>query len=78
LKEANALVANGGSLLTSPRFDQVTTKQVAQAGEQGERIVDAAFWRGVALIVAFFAMLAVYRTFAHWLHRRPPRPLGTP
>jgi hypothetical protein len=78
LKEANALVANGGSLLASPRFDQVTTKQVAHAGEQGERIVDAAFWRGVALIVAFFIMLAVYRLFAHWLHRRPPRTPGSP
>lgn len=76
LKEANTLVANGGSLLASPRFDQVTTKQVAHAGEQGERIVDAAFWRGVALIVAFFVMLTVYRAFSHWLNRRPPRKSG--
>lgn len=76
LKEANTLVANGGSLLASPRFDQVTTKQVAHAGEQGERIVDAAFWRGVALIIAFFVMLTVYRAFSHWLNRRPPRKTG--
>jgi hypothetical protein len=73
LKEANALVANGGSLLASPRFDQVTTKQVANAGAQGERIVDAAFWRGVALIVTFFIMLTLYRAFSHWLRGRDIR-----
>jgi len=71
LKEANTLVANGSNLLASPAIDQLTAKQVTNAGTQGERIVNTAFWRGVALIATFFVLLAIYRTFTHWLARRP-------
>ena len=71
LKEANTLVANGSTLLASPAIDQLTSKQVTNAGTQGERIVNTAFWRGVALIATFFVLLAFYRAFSHWLGRRP-------
>jgi hypothetical protein len=73
LKEANTLMANGGALLASPKFDQLTSKQVERVGDTSERIVDTAFWRGVALIVIFFVGLGVYRSFTHWLSRRPPK-----
>jgi hypothetical protein len=71
LKEANALVTNGSTLLASPAIDQLTSKQVTNAGTQGERIVNTAFWRGVALIATFFLLLTFYRGFTHWLARRP-------
>jgi hypothetical protein len=71
LKEANSLVANGSTLLASPAIDQLTSKQVTNAGTQGERIVNTAFWRGVALIATFFVLLTIYRAFTHWLGRRP-------
>ncbi len=70
LKEANQLVSTGSTLLASKQLDQLATKHVSEATVKGESVVNVAFWRGVALMVMFFALLTVYRLFTHWLSRR--------
>ena len=68
LKEANQLLSNTGEMLSSPRLDQpikqvnaIAIERVEQARVTGARIIDVAFWRGVALIAIFFVMLTLYK-----------------
>ncbi len=68
LKEANQLINTTGDLLGSTKLQQpiaqineVTTKQLDNVTSRSARILDQAFWRGVALIIVFFIMLTIYR-----------------
>jgi hypothetical protein len=71
LKEANQLVSNGTGFLGSPQFEQplqkvsmIAAERMDQARFMGVKLIDAAFWRGAALIVLFFVLLTLYRLFA--------------
>ncbi|MGL4576163.1 MAG: hypothetical protein ACRCV9_15380 [Burkholderiaceae bacterium] len=57
LREANQVMQQMGTLAQSPAF----MKPVNAAAETGTRVMDAAFWRGLILIVVFFVMLTLYR-----------------
>ncbi len=59
LKEANELLVGTSQLLQSPAL----TKPMEAVTEQSARVMDAAFWRAILLIVFFFVMLASYRTY---------------
>jgi hypothetical protein len=67
LQEANRLAATTMSVMNrveTQQFDQIATGGTAHAKSLTSHIVDTAFWRGVALIVVFFGMLALYRLFS--------------
>lgn len=67
LKEANELLVGTSRLLQSPAL----TKPMEAVTEQSARVMDAAFWRAILLIVFFFVMLASYRTYTtKVLHRK--------
>jgi hypothetical protein len=68
LKEANQLINTTGDLLGSPKLQQplaqinaATTQQLDNVTSRSARILDQAFWRGVALIIVFFILLTIYR-----------------
>jgi hypothetical protein len=42
----------------------------AHAKSLTSHILDTAFWRGAALIIVFFGMLALYRLFSVTIERR--------
>lgn len=66
LREANQLLAGTDQLLTSKHLDA----PMREATERGERVVDAAFWRGALLIVLFFVMLGAYKLITTWAATR--------
>jgi hypothetical protein len=62
------LINTTGDLLGSPKLQQpiaqinaATTQQIDNVTSRSARILDQAFWRGVALIIVFFIMLTIYR-----------------
>ena len=68
LKEANQLLNSTGEMLGSPKLEQpikqvnaIATERIDHARVTGTRMIDVAFWRGVALIVIFFVMLTLYK-----------------
>ena len=70
LKEANQLLNSTGDMLGSPKLEQpikqvnaIAAERIDHARVTGTRIIDVAFWRGAALIVLFFVMLALYKIF---------------
>ena len=70
LKEANQLLSSTGDMLGSSKLDQpikqvnaIATERVEHARVTGTKIIDVAFWRGVALIVLFFVLLTAYKVF---------------
>jgi hypothetical protein len=70
LKEANQLLNSTGEMLGSPKLEQpikqvnaIATERIDHARLTGTRLIDVAFWRGAALIVLFFVMLALYKIF---------------
>ena len=73
LQEANRL-ANTTALfannLQPQQLDAIAKGGLAQAQTSATRILDTAFWRGVALIIVFFVVFAIYRTYAARLDRR--------
>jgi len=74
LQEANRL-ANTTALfatnnLQPQQLDAIAKGGLAQAQTSAARILDTAFWRGVALIIVFFVVFAIYRTYAARLDRR--------
>jgi hypothetical protein len=78
LKEANQLIVTTGDLLGSQKLQQpiaqindVTTKQLDNVTNRSARILDQAFWRGVALIIVFFVMLTLYRLIVSRLFGAP-------
>jgi hypothetical protein len=66
LREANQVLQQTGALMQSPAF----LKPVNEAANTGTRVIDAAFWRGVALIMIFFVMLTLYRLVSARLQLR--------
>ncbi len=61
LKEANQVLAQTGQLIQSPAFLKPLEQSASLASDTGAKVMDAAFWRGIALIVVFFVMLTLYR-----------------
>jgi hypothetical protein len=61
LKEASQVLLQAGQLVESPALLKPLQQSANLATDTGSKVVDAAFWRGIALIVAFFVMLTLYR-----------------
>jgi hypothetical protein len=61
LKEANQMLLQTGQLMQSPALMKPMEQSATLAADTGAKVMDAAFWRGIALIVVFFAMLTLYR-----------------
>jgi hypothetical protein len=61
LKEANQVLLQTGQLIQSPAFLKPLEQSASLASDTGAKVMDAAFWRGIALIVVFFVMLTLYR-----------------
>jgi hypothetical protein len=82
MREINTLLVNTQTLVNSPqlgqRLDQmqsITDTGVNRLTDQGNRFIDRLFWRGVILVVVFFAGLVLYRAASLWMTRRfPARP----
>jgi hypothetical protein len=73
LQEANRLAGTTISVVENVQpqtLDAIAKGGSAHAETLLARILDAAFWRGIALIVVFFLMLAIYRMFSLRLDRR--------
>lgn len=71
LREANQLMSSTGSLLGTGKppgplkeISDVAQQSVDKVTSSGTRIIDVAFWRGVALIIVFFICLVLYKIFA--------------
>jgi hypothetical protein len=72
LQEANRL-ATATSLIVDfqpQEFDRIAMGGTAHAKSLTSHILDTAFWRGAALIIVFFGMLALYRLFSVTIERR--------
>jgi hypothetical protein len=61
LREANQMLLQTGQLMQSPALMKPVNDAALAASDTGAKVLDAAFWRGLALIVAFFVMLTLYR-----------------
>jgi hypothetical protein len=61
LREANQVLMQTGQLMQSPTFMKPVADAANTAADTGAKVLDAAFWRGLALIVVFFVMLTLYR-----------------
>jgi hypothetical protein len=61
LKEANQMLVQTGQLMQSPALMKPMEQSATLAADTGAKVMDAAFWRGIALIVVFFVMLTLYR-----------------
>jgi hypothetical protein len=61
LKEANQVLLQTGQLMQSPALMKPMEQSANLAADTGAKVMDAAFWRGIALIVVFFVMLTLYR-----------------
>jgi hypothetical protein len=61
LKEANQVLLQTGQLIQSPAFLKPLEQSASLASDTGAKVMDAAFWRGIALIIVFFVMLTLYR-----------------
>jgi hypothetical protein len=70
LKEASQVLLQAGQLVESPAFLKPLQQSANLATDTGSKVVDAAFWRGIALIVAFFVMLTLYRVVTAKLNVR--------
>ena len=70
LKEANQVLIQTGQLMQSPTLMKPVTEAASAAADTSSKVLDAAFWRGIALIVAFFVMLTLYRVVTSKLHVR--------
>jgi hypothetical protein len=70
LKEASQVLLQAGQLVQSPAFLKPLQQSANLATDTGSKVVDAAFWRGIALIVAFFVMLTLYRVVTAKLNVR--------
>jgi predicted small secreted protein len=70
LKEANQVLMQTGSLMQSPALMKPVNEAATAAADTSSKVLDAAFWRGLALIVAFFVMLTIYRFVTARMHVR--------
>ena len=70
LREANQVLLQTGQLIQSPQLSKPLGDAAQSAVASGTRVIDAAFWRGLALIAAFFCMLTLYRWVTHKLSLR--------
>jgi hypothetical protein len=70
LREANQVLMQTGSLMQSPTLMKPVNDVATTAADTGSKVLDAAFWRGLALIVAFFVMLTLYRFVTARMHVR--------
>jgi hypothetical protein len=70
LKEASQVLLQAGQLVESPALLKPLQQSANLATDTGSKVVDAAFWRGIALIVAFFVMLTLYRVVTAKLNVR--------
>jgi hypothetical protein len=77
VRELNELLLNTKALVTSSevsdrlnQMQDVSSKGVARIATQGDRWIDRVFWRGVVLVIVFFAALFGYRVATMWLSRR--------
>ena len=73
LQEANRRAATTVSLaenLNPQQFDVIAKGGLVHAQALAGHIIDTAFWRGVAFIIVFFVMLAIYRTYSARFDRR--------
>ncbi len=70
LREANQVLAQTGTLMQSPNLLKPVNAAASTAADTSTRVMDAAFWRGFALIVVFFVMLTLYRLVTARLHVR--------
>jgi hypothetical protein len=61
LKEANTVLAQTGQLMQSQALLKPIEQSATLAADTGAKVMDAAFWRGLALIAVFFVMLTIYR-----------------
>jgi hypothetical protein len=61
LKEANQVLTQTGQLIQSQALTKPMEQSASLAADTGAKVMDAAFWRGIALIVVFFVMLTLYR-----------------
>ncbi|MGL5004513.1 MAG: hypothetical protein ACRDAM_16355 [Casimicrobium sp.] len=70
LKEANQVLLQTGQLMQSPALMKSVEQSATLTADTGAKVMDAAFWRGVALIVIFFVMLTLYRLLTARLNVR--------
>ena len=70
LREANQVLIQTGQLMASQAIAKPVNEAAATALGTSTRVLDVAFWRGLALIVAFFVMLTLYRFVTARLHVR--------
>jgi hypothetical protein len=70
LREANQVLMQTGSLMQSPALMKPMDAAATTAADTGTKVLDAAFWRGLALIVVFFTMLTLYRWVTARMHVR--------
>jgi hypothetical protein len=73
LQQADRLAGTGLAVAQTAQPQSLT--ELMKGGSQqtetlAARILDTAFWRGFALMVVFFAMLALYRVFCLLIDRR--------
>ncbi len=54
LRKANQMLLQTGQLLQSPAFLKPVNEVALTAADTSSKVLDAAFWRGLALIVIFF------------------------
>ena len=70
LREANQVLLQTGQLIQSPQLSKPLGDAALKAVASGTQVIDAAFWRGLALIAAFFCMLTIYRWITAKLNLR--------